>query len=114
MDLKLSPGNVYGQVDLSGAGPAIGAIVFAEAYQSSDPSLAVVGLTRESIVDEDGNYGLQLDAGFTWKIKVFYVSLTSDEIRYRSLTRDDEVYTAIPVGTSRLEKDFVLPIDSGN
>ena len=102
-------------MNLGTGGPAAaGAIVFAEAYQSSNSSLAVPGMTRESIVDANGDYGLQLDSGFTWKIKVFYVNPSPEGAQYLSLTTPYEIlHTAIPLGTSRLEKNYDLPEDPG-
>lgn len=113
MDLTLSPGNVFGKVNLFDAGRAVGAIVFAEAYESSNSNAAIPGLTREAIVDENGDYGLQLETGFTWKLKVFYVNPSTDGTQYSSLTSPYEIlHTAVPAGASRLEKDFVLAEDS--
>jgi hypothetical protein len=108
MDLRLSSGNVYGTVRLgNGTGPAaVGAIVFAEAYSAGS---AVAGVTRESIVDANGEYGLQLDSGYDWKIKVFYVNPSPSGTQYSSLlTTTDIASNEVPVGNSRRLANFVL------
>jgi hypothetical protein len=110
MNIDLSSGNVFGKVRLSNStGPsAVGAIVFAEAYQSGS---AVPAVTRESIVDADGNYGLQLDPSYDWKIKVFYVNPTTTGNQYSSmLTPVDIAQSAVPTGTDRTQRDFVLAV----
>jgi hypothetical protein len=110
MNIDLSSGNVFGKVRLSNStGPsAVGAIVFAEAYQSGN---AVPAVTRESIVDADGNYGLQLDPSYDWKIKVFYVNPTTTGNQYSSmLTPVDIAQSAVPTGTDRTQRDFVLAV----
>jgi hypothetical protein len=108
IDLKLSPGNVFGRVTLgSGSGvSAVGAIVFAEAYSAGT---AVAGVTRESIVDANGEYGLQLDSGYDWKIKVFYVNPSPSGTQYSSrLTSEDISSGQVPTGDSRREINFTL------
>ena len=76
--LELSPGNVTGKVYRpGGAVPLAGAIVFAEAYDAETDS-AIAGLTAEAVTDKNGDYGLDLDRNYNWKIKVFYVNLPGE------------------------------------
>jgi hypothetical protein len=111
MNINLSLGNVYGKVRLGNeTGPsAVGAIVFAEAFESNNSNNAIAGLTRESIVDANGDYGLQLDPAYTWKLKVFYVNPSPNGTQYSSLTTPFEILAVnIPSGNSRSESNFTL------
>jgi hypothetical protein len=34
----------------------------------------VTGVVQETVVDSEGNFGLQLDPRYNWVVKVFYVN----------------------------------------
>jgi hypothetical protein len=71
--LQLSAGNVAGRIlNSSGSAGVSGAIVFAEAFNTSDGVAS--GETAEAVTSATGDYALQLDSSFDWKIKVFYVN----------------------------------------
>jgi hypothetical protein len=76
MDLTLSAGNFTGSVKLGSptGNNAVGAIVFAEAVSLYSDSTPVTGVVQETVVDSEGNFGLQLDPRYNWVVKVFYVN----------------------------------------
>ena len=70
--LHLSAGNVSGRIFKPGGSAGVsGAIVFAEAF---DGSGVATGETAEAVTNATGNYTLQLDSTFEWRIKVFFVN----------------------------------------
>lgn len=85
-DFTLSAGNVVGRVVRpNGTSPVEGAIVFAEAYDSASGN-AISGMTREAVTNANGDWGLQLETSYTWKLKVFYVNLPTDVPQLSSVT----------------------------
>lgn len=85
-DFTLSAGNVVGRiVRPNGTSPVEGAIVFAEAYNSVSGSV-ITGKTLEAVTNANGDWGLQLDTSYTWKLKVFYVNLPTDVPQLASVT----------------------------
>lgn len=85
-DFVLSAGNVVGRVVRpNGTSPVEGAIVFAEAHNAITDQV-ITGLTREVVTNANGDWGLQLDTAYTWKLKVFYVNLPTDVPQLASVT----------------------------
>jgi hypothetical protein len=89
MDLTLSAGNFTGSVKLGSptGNNAVGAIVFAEAESLYiDCRITVTGVVQETVVDSEGNFGLQLDESYNWVVKVFYVNPPGALSEYQSIT----------------------------
>lgn len=85
-DFTLSAGNVVGRVVRpNGTSPVEGAIVFAEAYNSVS-GIVISGKTLEAVTNANGDWGLQLDTSYTWKLKIFYVNLPTDVPQLASVT----------------------------
>jgi hypothetical protein len=85
-DFTLSAGNVVGRVVRpNGTSPVEGAIVFAEAYNSISGSV-ITGKTLEAVTNANGDWGIQLDTSYTWKLKIFYVNLPTDVPQLASVT----------------------------
>jgi hypothetical protein len=108
MDLKLSAGNFTGSVRLGSGGgdPANGAIVFAQARILGTETL-VAEITQETVVDSEGNYGLQLDPAYDWEVRVFYVNPPGAPTQYSSISTPEAVARNGNVFTGR---SFVLPV----
>jgi hypothetical protein len=108
MELKLSAGNFTGSVKLgtSNGSNAAGAIVFAQA-KSRDSGSLVAGITEETVVDSEGNYGLQLNESYDWVVKVFYVNPPGATTLYNSISLPQVVSRA---SSGFAEEIFVLSI----
>jgi hypothetical protein len=76
LTMTLSLGNYVGRVvdAIDNSIGIAGAIVYAERG----------GVVRQTVTDSNGNFGLQLDAGGDWTIKVFAVSRPEDSFTWQS------------------------------
>jgi hypothetical protein len=108
MELKLSAGNYTGSVKLGSSSGALaaGAIVFAQARELNTTTL-VVGKTQETVVDSEGNFGLQLDTAYDWEVRVFWVNPSGAPTQYSSITTPQLVAR---VSNTFTPSPFVLPV----
>ena len=84
ISLELGAGNVIGTVTKGSTNVGLaGAIVFAQAFEAGT-STEKVGVTEQSVTKADGRFGLQLDAAYDWKIKVFFVNPDGATEQYES------------------------------
>lgn len=104
--LSLSAGNVVGRVTKAATADGLeGAIVFAQAYEAGTQTL-IAGKTEQAVTKANGQYGLQLDQGYDWQIKVFYVKPEGETVDYVSLVEPRTLLTN-SLGTQQ-EQDIAL------
>lgn len=75
-DFSLSAGNLGGTVTRGDTSAGVdGVIIYAEAFVAGTATSANIQLRTST--KQTGQYGMQLDSAYDWKIKVFYVNRDS-------------------------------------
>lgn len=106
IQLELGAGNLVGIVTKGTTGQGLaGAIVYAQAYENGT---AVAGKSEQASTKIDGRYGLQLDAAYDWKIKVFFVNPDGAVENYESFLTERAV-AGSTLGSQNTQ-DFALAV----